>query len=72
MKPLPHWIKPGAKVRINYSPNNQANQLLHVRGIVDGQFVTRRWVRHKARWAYEVHSPVRFQVLEQEGCLEKG
>jgi hypothetical protein len=65
------WLVPGLKVRVNYGAGNRNNELLHIRGIVGGLFVTRRWIKHKRRWAYECKTLAHFALLHDEGCLEK-
>jgi hypothetical protein len=46
-RPLPDWCEEGASFRY-------LAMRWHVRGIVDGQAVCRRWRIDKRRWAYDV------------------
>ena len=59
---LPDWVKPGASFAVDYGEDNPNNHLLHIRGIVDGMAVCRRWSREKQRWRYEVLDAIYFAV----------
>lgn len=64
---LPDWIKPGARYR-------WTGYLWHVRGIVDGMAVVRRYSREKQRWRYDVHDAFVFMppsVVEQIKGMHK-
>lgn len=62
---LPDYIRPGAVYRVIYGDGHQANQRHHVRAIVDGRAVVKRWIRHKARWHYEVCDAIYYSVLAE-------
>ena len=47
-------IAVGDRLRVFFGEGHGANCLRHVRGIVDGLYVVRRWSRMKQRWRYEV------------------
>ena len=64
-------LLPGRKVRINGGSSTVHSELLHVRGIVDDMIVTRRWVKHKKRWAYECKSLAYYELMHEHGYLEK-
>jgi hypothetical protein len=57
---LPDWVKPGVSFRLVFG--NSQDTLWHVRGIVDGMAVCRRWRSEKQRWAYEVQNETFFDV----------
>lgn len=59
---LPDWIAPGKSFEVFYQQDNPNNTLWHVRGIVDGLAVCRRWRSAKQRWHYEVLDPIFFEV----------
>lgn len=60
---LPDWVKPGVSFDVTYAgDNNPNNALYHVRGIVDGLAVCRRWQSAKQRWQYDVLDPIYFEV----------
>jgi hypothetical protein len=52
---IPDWVRVGALFRSH-------NDLWHVRGIVDGNVVARRWQASKQRWQYVVLEPEWFIV----------
>lgn len=58
---LPNWVIPGVSFDETYG--NENDTLWHVRGIVDGMAVCRRWRKEKQRWHYEVLSPIWFDTL---------
>jgi hypothetical protein len=50
------------KYHLFYNENNINNGILHVRAVVDGRFVCRRWHGHRRRWVYEVLPQCYFDV----------
>ena len=48
------------KYRLFYNPGNRNNGILHVRAVVDGMFVCRRW--DGVRWRYDVKSQYYFDI----------
>jgi hypothetical protein len=61
---LPEWVKPGAKYRYDFGPDNRnTGRTFHVRGIVDGRAVIREWSKSRKRWIYTVEGGVEFQVM---------
>lgn len=57
---LPPWVKPEASFDVVYGNDNDA--LWHVRAVVDGMAVCRRWLKAKNRWHYEVLDPEYFEA----------
>ena len=51
---LDDLLQPGQSFHIFYYKGNPNNRLVHVRGIVDDQIVTRSWGYHRCRWLYGV------------------
>jgi len=46
---------PGNKVLIFYNEGNPNNRLLHIREVVDGNWIVYKiWDRHKKYWVYRV------------------
>lgn len=58
---IPDWAIPGATFRV-FPPSNRNTKRYHVRGIVDGHAVVRRWLHHKRYWHYEVLEPEWFNA----------
>lgn len=54
---LPEWVRPGIKFRC-------FRTVYHVRGIVDGQAVMRRWRFSERYWVYEVEDEFWFKINE--------
>lgn len=59
---LPDWVKVDVSFKENYG--NKSDTVWHVRGIVDGCAVCRRWRKIKNRWQYEVLDPIWFEILK--------
>ncbi len=56
-------IKPGEKYRLFYDKGNPNNELVHIRAIVDEEYVVvRYWLRRKRRWCYRVENMLWFRV----------
>jgi hypothetical protein len=49
---LPPWAEPGCSFKVVYG--HLEDDVWHIRSIVDGMAVCRRWRRAKRRWHYEV------------------
>lgn len=51
----PEWLRPGAVVRFAWSRGNSNNRLVHIRTIVDGNWVvSRSWSRRSQSWHYSI------------------
>lgn len=55
---IPPWTIPGARFRY-------FKTVYHIRGIIDGQVVMRKWRFTKRRWVYEVEGPIWFEINKQ-------
>ena len=63
-------IKPGKKLKIFYTEKNLNNKTLHVRAIVDDEYVVcKRWMKHKQYWLYEVYDILDLWHLYEKGKL---
>jgi len=61
-------IKKGDTIRFFYGQKgNPNNRLVHVRAIVDGQFVIRKWRREKGWWSYSIESPFYLRMSIEGG-----
>lgn len=56
-------LKIGHKYKIFYSEGNLNNKTIHIRGIVDGQYVVCKWRKTKKYYRYFVESPYYFYYL---------
>ena len=67
-------IKTGVKVRKTIGtrlPEEQRyTELWHVRGIVDGQAVVRKWSKRNQFWVYKVAEPYWFELGLDGGSME--
>lgn len=65
--PLPDYVLPGASLRLSYGEGNPNNKLIHIRAIVDDEWVVfRRW-SHRRGWVYVVEWAYWFWLLENDG-----
>lgn len=62
---LPAWCVAGASFRYTASPDPARHELWHVRGVVDGHAISRRWSPSKQRWHYEVQDAIWFHVAAE-------
>jgi hypothetical protein len=62
-KTLPQWVTPGTSFKEVYGNENDC--VWHVRGIVDGRAVCRRWRATKQRWHYEVLDWIWFDAFKE-------
>jgi hypothetical protein len=60
---LPDWAVAGVSFDEKYG--NEFDALWHIRGIVDGMAVCRRWRQARRRWHYEVLDPIWFYTLRE-------
>jgi hypothetical protein len=67
---LPAWVSVGRSFEERYG--NENDVLWHVRGLVDGMAVCRRWRAEKRRWHYEVLHPIWFDVLKDRLHIRNG
>ena len=50
---LHKWLQPGNSIYELHNDGSKA--LIHIRAIVDDEWVvTRRWDKHRMRWAYKI------------------
>ena len=65
-------LKIGDKYRLDYGKDSIATKkVYHVRGFVDGNMVTKQWMKHKQYWYYEVHNPYLLEWQEGSGKIKK-
>lgn len=67
---LPNWVTPNISFRDKTNPNDI--DVWHVRGIVDGMAVCRRWRSSKKSWHYEVIDPYFFQLRVKDIEVSRG
>jgi hypothetical protein len=59
---------PGKRLRVGYPPPG-IMQIVHVRAIVDDQYVVRHWSERKRRWIYTVEPIYYFHNFYTNGGL---
>jgi hypothetical protein len=80
-KTVPWWrtakqamkkLKKGDKIQLHYGKNSTFNMLYHVRGMVDGWLVVRRWIKNcgKYGWRYECLSPAWWSTFSVEPAFK--
>lgn len=57
------------ELHVIYGPYHESNEILHVRGRVDGLVIVREWIPTKKRWRYEVKENEFFRVYIANGNL---
>ena len=62
-------LEAGYSYRVFYYEGNINNGRIHVRAIVDGQYVVREWWKGKQRWHYKVESPYFYRLLWADGVI---
>jgi hypothetical protein len=69
---LPDWVKPGVSFRVFYGEGNVNNKKLHIRAVVDDDYVVlRKWSKSKQRWFYLVEDCYYF-YFNKDQFIEKG
>ena len=65
-------FQPGKSIRIVRGQKNPNNKKIHIRAIVDGQFVVfREWWFRKKYWNYSVQHIYFYYLLLKDDCLKK-
>lgn len=60
----------GDRYRIDYGKGNFANKLIHIRAIVDNEYVVYRYWRH-LEWIYKLEDTTFFEVGAESGHIKK-
>lgn len=51
----PDWVKVGAIFRMVYGKDHHGNRRVHIRAIVDDDYVvTRQWSKRRQDWIYKI------------------
>jgi len=70
---LKDLLQPGKKLRIFYNENNINNRIVHIRAVVDDEYIVfKTWSQRQQRWSYQIESDYYFQLLLEEGRLTFG
>ena len=64
-------LQPGNKVYVFYKEGKQANQIRHIRAIVDDEYIVYRIHSRQKGWQYHCAWYYDFQLLEQFGHLKE-
>ena len=68
---LDKLIQPGSKLYIDYGEGNRNNRLIHIRAIVDDEWVvSRTWWKSKREWHYDIDHIMRFEMMQEAGNLK--
>jgi len=71
MPDLDELIKPGSKLYIDYGEGNRNNRIIHIRAIVDEEWVvSRTWWKSKRRWHYVIEHILGFEMMQEAGRLK--
>lgn len=63
-------IEVGAKVRVFYGKGNPHNELRHIRGVVDDEYIVYRvWKRF--HWSYKMEWAYAFYLAWKDGHLKR-
>lgn len=64
-------IQPGKKVKQFYQAGNINNATLHIRALVDNEYVViRQWSKSRQSWCYKVEHITMFELLYEKGYLQ--
>jgi hypothetical protein len=64
---LPDYVVPGATIRWFWGEGNPNNKLVHIRAIVDDEWVVYRWWSRRKGWRYKIEWAYWFWLLDREG-----
>ena len=65
-------VKVGDKLKIYYNENNKNNCIIHVRAIVDGNYVVYRvWSKYRKNWIYRINDVSFLEMLYKDGYLKR-
>lgn len=60
----------GDKYRVDFSEGHPHNKLLHVRAVVDGEYIVYRYWK-RGRWVYKLTDPTFFEVGLESGHIKE-
>ena len=59
-------LRVGDKIKLNYGDKNINNCILHIRAIVDNDYIVfKKWNSNKQRWDYGVENIIFFEKREE-------
>ena len=64
---MPAYIKPGATLRLFWGEGNPNNQTIHIRAIVDDEYVVSRFWSHSKGWRYQIEWGYWFWMIDKDG-----
>ena len=71
MSDLDKLIQPGSKLYIDYGKGRIHNRIIHIRAIVDDEWVvSRTWWKSKREWHYDIDHIMRFEMMQEAGNLK--
>lgn len=71
IKSLEEMLLPGNKLKIDYGPDNPNTLVIHIRALIDCQYIVYRyWSRAKQNWRYRVEWVYMFELWFEDGRLK--
>lgn len=67
----PAYVKPGATLRLFWGEGHPGNRLIHIRAIVDDEYVVYRWWSRRNGWLYKIEWGHWFEMVENNITLVK-
>lgn len=67
----PAYVKPGATIRLFWGEGHPSNKLIHIRAIVDDEYVIYRWWSRSKGWLYKIEWGHWFEMVENNITLVK-
>ncbi len=65
-------FKKGEKYRIFFDDNNPNNKVIHIRAIVDKEYIVcKQWFKRKKMWRYSVEHIYYLELLAKDNRLKK-
>lgn len=55
-------LKPNTKVRLFYNENNINNKIIHIREIVDGEYIVFKIYNKRKGWIYKIEHICWFEI----------
>ena len=69
---LDKWLIPYARLQVFYGEDDPRNSILHIRAIVDDEWVVyRTWLMAQQQWKYVMNRRSLFEQVNQNGYLRR-
>lgn len=67
---LPAYLTVGSVLREQYAKKHPANRRIHIRVVVDSEWVVYCWYSRRKGWRYNVEHYQYFESLKERGILK--